>query len=76
MAELRRLGKVAAKEAFTTWNMGNGMLIVVPDDADAAARAVALLASAGVEARVAGTGQADAKIEIAHDGETLSFDVC
>ena len=33
--EIQKIGKVSEKEAYKTWNMGNGMMIVVaPKDAD------------------------------------------
>ncbi len=52
VAELARLGSVSPFEAYGQWNMGNGMLLVLPGcDAD---RAVSALASARVASRVAG----------------------
>lgn len=36
MIEIQRLGNISEEQAYRTWNMGNGMLIVVPaDEADA-----------------------------------------
>ncbi len=53
LSDLIALGKVPLEEAYRTWHMGSGMLLVVPPkDAE---RAVALLGGQGVEARLAGT---------------------
>lgn len=51
MLHCQELGNVADEEAYRTWNMGNGMLIVTPDP-----KAVIAVAKAhGVEAQTAGT---------------------
>jgi phosphoribosylformylglycinamidine cyclo-ligase len=52
VAALCRLGGVAARDAYEEWNMGNGMLLIVPGGE--AGRAVAILEDAGIAARVAG----------------------
>nr|QBK86799.1 MAG: uncharacterized protein LCMAC103_01310 [Marseillevirus LCMAC103] len=52
MVALQSLGNVRDKEAYRTWCMGNGMLLIVsPSDADAAA---ASLAASGIVATIAG----------------------
>jgi phosphoribosylformylglycinamidine cyclo-ligase len=50
MLTLQRWGGVSDREAYRTWNMGNGMLAVTPEP-DAL---LAVLEARGVEARVAG----------------------
>ncbi|PIR48472.1 phosphoribosylformylglycinamidine cyclo-ligase [Candidatus Peregrinibacteria bacterium CG10_big_fil_rev_8_21_14_0_10_55_24] len=71
VTDLVSLGKVPTEEAYRTWNMGNGMLVVLPQKE--AQRAVELLKKAGREARIAGTITADPMIRItAGNGETLS----
>ncbi len=69
---LRLLGNVSLEEAYRTWNMGNGMFVVVaPADADAS---VKLLNAAGTEAKIAGIITKDPAMCItAADGSTLSF---
>jgi len=59
MQRLQQLGHVSDEDAYTYWNMGNGMLLVVsPDDAD---RCLQTAAALGYPARTAGrindTGQ-------------------
>ncbi len=51
--DLITLGSVSMDEAYRTWNMGNGMLMVV--DMLDAKNAIALLKKSGLEARIAGT---------------------
>lgn len=63
--ELCRLGDVAPVVAYGQWNLGNGMLVVVP--ADETAAAVARLETCGVAARHAG--------EIVH-GDAVEIDAC
>lgn len=60
VAELIRLGKVSAEEAREVWNLGNGMLVVLPPQH--AAAAIQLLKKAGVAARLAGEINASGKI--------------
>src|SRR3989344_2290808 len=60
--DLVKLGSVPMNDAYRTWNMGNGMLVVVaPADADAV---IATLASEGVEAKVAGKITAGNEVEV------------
>lgn len=52
MQKLQKLGNVSMEKAYLYWNMGNGMLVVVPSsDADGA---LSLLKDADYEARLAG----------------------
>jgi phosphoribosylformylglycinamidine cyclo-ligase len=53
LIELARVGDVRPVEAYGQWNMGNGMLLVVPKSQ--AQRVVGTLAERRLEARVAGT---------------------
>ena len=70
MKDLIALGSISTEEAYRTWNMGNGMLLVVsPEDSD---QTTSLLQSSGIEAKVAGTVTADGTVTItAFDGTTL-----
>lgn len=53
LKDLIQIGNVPLEEAYRTWNMGNGMLMVVsPDDVDTS---LELLQETGIEAAVAGT---------------------
>ena len=61
--EIQKIGKVAEDEAYKTWNMGNGMMIVV-DKADADAVINAL----SVEAKIVGSIIKDKKIIIDSKG--------
>lgn len=49
---VQALGRVSNAEAYKTWNMGNGMLIVLPQGE--VEKAIQLLAEKGVQAKVAG----------------------
>ncbi len=52
MLQLQKKGRVEDREAYATWNMGNGMLLVVsPQDAD---KTVEFLGKEGVKAQKAG----------------------
>jgi len=52
MLRLQEHGEVADEEAYKTWNMGNGMLLIVsPADAE---KAIQLLQEKGVETKIAG----------------------
>lgn len=53
LKDLIEIGNVAIDEAYKTWNMGNGMLVIVdPSDVDTT---IAELKTAGVVAQVAGS---------------------
>jgi phosphoribosylformylglycinamidine cyclo-ligase len=52
MDRLREMGNLSAKETYENWNMGNGMLIVLPKDA--VRHAIEIVAAGGFEAREAG----------------------
>lgn len=76
MLELQRMGKISDREAYQTWNMGNGMLVVTPEPD----RLIEILGRRGVEARVAGMLEAGKGITLASCGaggsrERLSFEV-
>ena len=73
LIDIIKLGSVPAEEAYRTWNMGNGMLVILPrSEAD---KAVEMLEASGISARLAGTVTRDPCIEIsAYDGGKLKFD--
>lgn len=52
MQKLQKLGDVEIEKAYLYWNMGNGMLIVLPQSS--ADEALSLLQDADYEARIAG----------------------
>ena len=67
-----KMGNISQEEAYRTFGMGNGMLMVLsPEEGD---RALALLHGAGVEARIAGTITHDPEIVIVTEAEDLRFD--
>lgn len=69
--DLVELGNVPIEEAYKTWNMGNGMLVIV--DAADTDEAITVLKSQNIEAQVAGTITADTAITLtAHEGSILS----
>lgn len=64
MAALQELGGVSDEEAYRSWNMGNGMLIITPDPEGA----IAVAGKHSIEARVAGTVTKVPGIRIASKG--------
>ncbi|MDD5751077.1 MAG: phosphoribosylformylglycinamidine cyclo-ligase [Candidatus Peribacteraceae bacterium] len=67
MTDLITLGNVPTEEAYRTWNMGNGMLVILEEKN--AQKAIELLAKNGIQAKVAGAVTKDASIRIrAFDG--------
>jgi phosphoribosylformylglycinamidine cyclo-ligase len=73
MQKLMRFGRLAAHEAYREWNMGNGMLIVVPATSTNAALSIA--AEMGFEAKVAGTiTEGPVRVEISMFNETFSYE--
>lgn len=70
LVDLLQMGEVAQEEAYQTFCMGNGMLVVLsPEEGDSA---LTILREAGVEARVAGSITRDSEIVIT----TTRGDVC
>lgn len=62
MKKLQELGSVTDEEAYKTWNMGVGMMMVVsPDSADSVLEA---LQNEGITAQVAGTVTAGTNIDL------------
>jgi phosphoribosylformylglycinamidine cyclo-ligase len=62
LKDIIAIGEVTTEEAYRTWHMGNGMLIVVP--ADEAEKAIELLKKQKIAAKVAGTITKDPVIKI------------
>jgi phosphoribosylformylglycinamidine cyclo-ligase len=57
---VQKLGNVSNEESYKTWNMGNGMMLIVnPKDADTVIKS---LAADQIKAKVAGTVTADSGI--------------
>ncbi|MBI4129387.1 phosphoribosylformylglycinamidine cyclo-ligase, partial [Candidatus Peregrinibacteria bacterium] len=71
LSDLLILGRISMEEAYRTFCMGNGMLVVLPPEEES--RALAMLQSAGIEARVAGTITRDPTIAIAAETGDLGF---
>ncbi|MBT4366814.1 phosphoribosylformylglycinamidine cyclo-ligase [Candidatus Peregrinibacteria bacterium] len=72
LLNLIELGSVPMEEAYKTWNMGNGMLLVVaPEDAE---RSIELLSKQGITAQIAGIITSNPEIAITDDsGNELKF---
>lgn len=72
LVDLLQMGGVSQEEAYRTFCMGNGMLVVLPiEERD---RALTMLGGAGVEARVAGAITRDPEIVIATAGGDLRYE--
>lgn len=72
LRDIARMGNVTSEEAYRTWNMGNGMLLVVSQDH--VAECVEIIGNAGIDARLAGTITKDPDIVVrAYDGTVLRF---
>ncbi|MBN1336913.1 MAG: phosphoribosylformylglycinamidine cyclo-ligase [Deltaproteobacteria bacterium] len=70
-ARLVELGPVPSRQAWHLWNMGTGMVLVVPPDHASALCERA--AAAGCPARVAGRIRESSGIEIQRDSEVLTY---
>jgi len=73
MVELRRLGDLDLAQAYRQWNMGTGMILVLPPSAVEAC--LRLVAAAGFVGQVAGTISSEPTIVIEHGGTQLTFPV-
>lgn len=72
LSDLIKLGSVSPEESYKTWNMGNGMLLVLSEKDSV--QAIELLKKNGIEARVAGRITKDSPIILkTFTGETLTF---
>lgn len=72
LQDVIELGKVPKEEAYRTWNMGNGMLLIL--DAQDAEQALTLLAAQNIQAKIAGKITKDPTISLqTPTGETLQF---
>jgi len=71
MKDLIEIGNVSIDEAYTTWNMGNGMLVIVdPADVDTV---ISELKTSGIHAQVAGSITAKNEVTVnAFDGSVLA----
>lgn len=66
MLKLQKFGNVKDKEAYKTWNMGNGMMLIVsPKDSE---KSLAILTKNGVEAKICGEVIEEPKIKIGNLG--------
>lgn len=72
--EVQAIGKVSDAEAYKTWNMGQGMLVITPepDEVESIAQKY------GIESKLAGQITEDSKINILNKGvysknETIAF---
>ena len=72
MTDLIKLGNIAKEEAYRTWNMGNGMLVVLEEKQ--ASKAIAVLKRNGIQAKKAGTVTKESTIAITdYNGKPLLF---
>ena len=71
LQDLVELGSVATMEAYRTWNMGNGMLVVIDtSDVDAF---IGAMKSQNIEAKQAGVVTKEPRVEIsAYTGEKIT----
>lgn len=72
LVDLLQMGGVSQEEAYRTFCMGNGMLVVLPTEERE--RALVMLEEANVEARVAGMITRDPAIVIGTEGGDLRFE--
>ena len=75
MLHCQDIGNIGDKEAYTTWNMGNGMLVMTPEPE----KIIEIAKENGVEAKIAGKITIDKQIKINNKGnnkdqEILIFD--
>ncbi|MCK5019766.1 MAG: phosphoribosylformylglycinamidine cyclo-ligase [Candidatus Peribacteraceae bacterium] len=71
IVDIIKLGNVPEEETYKTWNMGNGMMLVVsPEDAN---EAISLLKKVEIEAKTAGTIVSDPKIMISINSKERLF---
>ena len=61
----KEVGKVNDKEAYQTWNMGNGMLVITPEPE----KVIQIAKENGVEAKIAGKITPDKQIKIRNKGK-------
>lgn len=73
MVELRRLGNLELAQAYRHWNMGTGMILVLPPRAVEAC--LRLVAEVGFSGQVAGTISSEPTIVIEHGDTQLAFPV-
>ena len=66
MQEIQKIGKVQDQEAYKTWNMGNGMLIITSQAE--AEKAIKILKENGITAQIAGNITSNNKILIKSQG--------
>lgn len=76
MAECQRLGAVSDKDAYGTWNMGQGLLVITPEPQ----KVIDAARAAGIEAKVAGEIIEEPKVRliskgIERPGQELVFNV-
>lgn len=66
MLQLQKFGNVDDREAYKTWNMGNGMMLIV--SAEDVEQSLEILKNNGVEAKVCGEVTEEPKIRIGNLG--------
>ena len=76
VAYCQKTGAVSDRDAYSTWNMGQGLAIVTPDPE----KVIAEAKKAGIEGKIAGEIVAEPKISIVSKGtekpgQVLEFDV-
>ena len=72
LVDLIKIGNVATDEAYKTWNMGNGMMVIVSEDE--AEKTLNLLSTSNIEAKICGKVSEDNTIILkAYDDSELSF---
>jgi phosphoribosylformylglycinamidine synthase I len=69
MLHCQKLGKISDEEAYTTWNMGNGMVVITPEPE----KVIAIARENGVEAQVAGRVVGEKGVRILGESDSLVF---
>ena len=64
MLHCQDIGNINDREAYSTWNMGNGMLVITPEPE----RIIQIARENGVEAKIAGRITIDKQIKIKNKG--------
>ncbi len=71
LTDIIALGSVPLEDAYRTWNMGNGMLLIITkEDAE---RSISLLGKKGITAQIAGVVSENPAIVITSKRSTLTF---
>ncbi len=71
MLHCQDIGNINDREAYSTWNMGNGMLVITPEPE----KIIQIAKENGVEAKVAGKITTEKQIKIKNKGKNMDEEV-